>query len=460
LLAALLTLPVAATGAPARAEAATPLREQVNRIQYLLLWTGQFAGPLDGRLDPLLLQSVRDFQSRAGFRPTGTLDAVQIKRLVEQATNAMRQRDYVHVDDPPTGAYLALPRKLLPERGAAGRGSRFAAAGRVIEVETARLGGPDFSFLQLYRSYRDSLSNDAVLQNIFRGDSFILAWAKGALVHIVRFDSDGDDVRGLIIRFERGGDPDFAPIANAMVHDFSPFQKPAGFAYLSAPDLSRFPPASEQPKGPTTAKISSGSGFVVSKRAHVLTNAHVVQDCTSITIGTGKSAKLVGIEVLDDLALLQVAQLDFEQTAQFAAEPVRLGSEVAAFGFPLRGILADQLNMTTGIVSSLAGLAGNPRFIQISAAVQPGNSGGPVIDLTGRVVGIVTGRLNRIRGAKAEDGMLPQLVNFAVRHERAVQFMRQLGLEPEVAPPTGSAMSTTDLARLAVSYTVAITCQR
>src|SRR5262249_39809946 len=159
--------------------------------------------------------------------------------------------------------YLALPRKLLPERAAAARGSRYAAAGRMIEVETVRLGGPDFSFLQLYRSYRDSVSNEAVLQNIFRGDSFILSWSKGALVQIVRFDSDGDDVRALIIRFERGGEPDFAPIANAMAHDFSPFQKPAGFAYLLAPELSRFPPASEPPKGSTTAKISSGSGFVV-----------------------------------------------------------------------------------------------------------------------------------------------------------------------------------------------------
>jgi serine protease Do len=363
------------------------------------------------------------------------------------------------VDDDASGAHVALPRKLLPERSAGQRGSHYAAAGQAIEVETARRGGPDFSFLQLYREYRDSIGGDPVLQNIFRGDSFILSWSKGAVTRIVRFDSDGDDVRGLIIRFERSSDLDFAPIASAMMHDFSPFQKPTGFTYLSAPDISRFPPGSQPPRRPSTVRISSGSGFVVSKRGHVLTNAHVVHDCAAIAIGAGTSAKLAGIEVLDDLALLQVAQLDSERTARFAQEGVRLGSEVAAFGFPLRGILADQLNMTTGIVSSLAGLSGNPRFIQITAAVQPGNSGGPVVDLGGRVVGIVSGRLNSVRGSKAEDGMLPQLVNFAVRHERAVQFMRQLGLEPDLAPPAGGTMTTTELAKLAAGYTVPITCQ-
>ena len=184
------------------AETAAPLREQVSRIQYLLLWSGQFVGPVDGRLDPVLLQSVREFQVKAGFRSTGILDATQIRKLVEHAANAMRQRDYAHVEDTATGAHLAVPRKLLPERSAAARGTRYAAPGQAVEVETARYGGPDFSFLQLYRSYRDSIGTDPVLQNVFRGDSFVLSWSTGASTRIVRFDSDGDDVKGLVIRFE------------------------------------------------------------------------------------------------------------------------------------------------------------------------------------------------------------------------------------------------------------------
>jgi S1-C subfamily serine protease len=145
--------------------------------------------------------------------------------------------------------------------------------------------------------------------------------------------------------------------------------------------------------------------------------------------------------------------------AKFTREPDRLGSEIATFGFPLRGILADQLNMTTGIVSSLAGIGGDLRVFQISAAVQPGNSGGPVIDRTGAVVGMVTSRLNRVRGPHFPDTATTQLVNLAIKKESIIRFLRGSGIDPDFSE-IRTTSPTTDLAREAAGYTVGITCTR
>jgi serine protease Do len=127
------------------------------------------------------------------------------------------------------------------------------------------------------------------------------------------------------------------------------------------------------------------------------------------------------------------------------------------FGYPLRPILSEQLSMTTGIVSSLRGLGGDPGYIQISASLQPGNSGGPVIDLKGRVVGIATSVLNVSRNARRPESAYAP-INFAIRHERMVRFLRAQGVEPRMASPT-DALTKTDLAIQAATYTLPITCE-
>ena len=72
---------------------------------------------------------------------------------------------------------------------------------------------------------------------------------------------------------------------------------------------------------------------------------------------------------------------------------------VVAVGFPLLGLLASEANVTTGTVSALAGIGDNPRFLQVTVPVQPGSSGGPLLDLQGRVVGVVVGKLDALRVA-------------------------------------------------------------
>ncbi len=156
----------------------------------------------------------------------------------------------------------------------------------------------------------------------------------------------------------------------------------------------------------------------------MLTNAHVVEGCTTISVmpdgGEPLPARLIASDKANDLALLKVDH----QPAKVAAIRIgiRLGELVSVFGFPLSSVLASTGNFTHGNVTALAGLGDDTRHIQISAPVQPGNSGGPLLDHQGNLVGVVTYKLNALKTAAAS-GDMPQNVNFALKASVAASFL-------------------------------------
>lgn len=118
-------------------------------------------------------------------------------------------------------------------------------------------------------------------------------------------------------------------------------------------------------------------------------------------------------------------------------------------GFPLRGLLASEANITTGTVSALAGIGNDTRFLQITAPVQPGNSGGPVLDHAGQIVGVVVGKLDALRLAKAT-GDIPQNINFAINGTVAKAFLDANGVEYETEVSTRK-MEPADIGAVASS---------
>ena len=130
----------------------------------------------------------------------------------------------------------------------------------------------------------------------------------------------------------------------------------------------------------------SGTAFFVSKDGKALTNAHVVQGCRQISVnaeGQSHGAKVVARDDKNDLALL-ATDLNQAQAANWRLQ-VRQGEDIVVYGFPLSGVLSSGGNVATGNVTALAGLGNDSRFLQISAPVQPGNSGGPLLDRNGSV---------------------------------------------------------------------------
>lgn len=224
----------------------------------------------------------------------------------------------------------------------------------------------------------------------------------------------------------------------------------------AAAEKQASPPASGKP-----AKAKSGTGFVVSGNGHIVTNHHVIDGCGDLKGNlTGEAAmalRVVSSDANNDLALLQApSTATFKEFARIRDRSIRSGDSVVAIGFPYRGLLSSDFTVTTGIVSSLSGMRNDSRFLQISAPVQPGNSGGPLFDTTGQIIGVVTGKLDNLRIAVAT-GNIPENINFAIKTGALRDFLDNSVVPYQTAEPKGE-LKTTDIAANARAYTMLISC--
>ena len=161
--------------------------------------------------------------------------------------------------------------------------------------------------------------------------------------------------------------------------------------------------------GKDTMQASTGSGVLLTGDGEILTNYHVVKDCTQLTVtlydGTEHTAKLLGYEEDSDIALLKIDGSGYRHARLGDSDRLRIGTEVAAIGNPL-GDLDYSLNV--GYISAKdrdVDLDGpSIRMMQLDAAINPGNSGGPLFDLRGNVVGVTTAKYSgeTVTGATIE----------------------------------------------------------
>jgi uncharacterized protein len=210
------------------------------------------------------------------------------------------------------------------------------------------------------------------------------------------------------------------------------------------------------PVSGTVSKVSTGSGFLVSRDGHVLTNDHVVRHCKDVRLGNGAATSVVARDPRNDIALLRSTGV-WPKVAAFRQGPApRPGDDVIAVGYPMPGVLSSSPAVTVGIVSALAGPGDDRRLMQISVPVQPGNSGGPLLDRSGAVVGMIVGTLDSLKIASTAGGVF-QNVNFAVDGEMVRAFLDAHGVPRDMAVP-GRALSTADIAADALRYTVLVEC--
>lgn len=214
------------------------------------------------------------------------------------------------------------------------------------------------------------------------------------------------------------------------------------------------PAPTTEPSPPESHGTAFGTGFRVSSEGHYLTNAHVVEGCKVIKVGD-LPARVTAVDESFDLALLLVSGEVVASPARFAEKPARLNSDITVVGYPLPDLLGG-LNVTRGSVTSLKGMGGDGVRMQISAPVQPGNSGGPVLNGEGLVVGVVVSKLDAKLVSDAI-GDIPQNVNFAIRGEIAKLFLYQNAVEP-IEADHAEALAPEALADQAQDFTRLITC--
>lgn len=162
--------------------------------------------------------------------------------------------------------------------------------------------------------------------------------------------------------------------------------------------------------------VASGTAFAINNKGYFITNEHVVQSCSSIKIVMNEKVYPATIFNKDpklDLAIIKASPSLSSSHLKFAPE-VKTGQSVTALGFPLSDVLGTGVKVTTGIISSMSGYEGDNTNLQFSAAIQPGNSGGPLVDQFNRIVGVTTAALI------GED---IQNLNFAVKAANVQRFL-------------------------------------
>jgi S1-C subfamily serine protease len=140
----------------------------------------------------------------------------------------------------------------------------------------------------------------------------------------------------------------------------------------------------------------------------------------------------------------------------FKSDDVELGEDVLVAGYPYGELFSNSIKVTKGIVSSNKGMGDDRGQFQMDAAVQPGNSGGPIYDENGNIVGVAVAQLNKLKVAKAI-GSLPENVNFGIKASTVRQFLTSAGLPTKWSNRT-ERKSTKELAQIAKNQTVMVVC--
>ena len=177
--------------------------------------------------------------------------------------------------------------------------------------------------------------------------------------------------------------------------------------------------------GNTEARRSSGTGFFVTDDGYFVTAAHVVKNSDKFHVLTGNetnNATVIKQDFALDLALLKTTGTSQGLPVNAKAARQKLGDPVFTIGFPNPEMQGVAPKLTRGDISSLSGARDDARYFQISVPVQPGNSGGALLDREGSVVGVILSRLDDT-AAYAVSGALPQNVNYAIKGEVLFEFL-------------------------------------
>lgn len=214
---------------------------------------------------------------------------------------------------------------------------------------------------------------------------------------------------------------------------------------------------------PKDSALSYGSGFIISSAGHVITNSHVIEGCTEISLswpdGEGIAANLLASDPVNDFAVLALSANPSGRN--FDPIPIRLndanlGESVLVAGFPFGDMVSSELKVTSGIVNALKGPGNDVSRFQVDAAIQPGNSGRPILDRGGNVIGVVVSQLDK-RIVEERLGSIPENVNFGIKASTLETFLSSNNVE-YIGGTLESLRSVESVARTASGAALMLTC--
>ncbi len=224
-----------------------------------------------------------------------------------------------------------------------------------------------------------------------------------------------------------------------------------------ATSANRRSPESRPSQARPNSAVFTGTGFVIADGGYVLTCEHVVGKASEVEIwegnGTKHEGKIVAIDKGNDLCLLKAEQLEVRPIPAAPPNSARAGETVYSLGYPLQQDLDNRSPVAgSGVIASLAGLKGDPRHLQVTLPVNPGNSGGPILDAYGRWIGVFSHKLGDLYNLQ-KTATVPQAINFAVKGSLAAPLFDSAD---ELKLPMGAADERLELDEVAKRFSSSI----
>lgn len=425
-----------------------------------LIGTGDFDGLLDYGFTKRLFKAVNSFKVREGLTTDGILRNSEIDLLSTRATPFFGALGLQYYSHPITGSKLFVPRSVFDLETTNSHGLAFERNDSNLSLSFDAYASSEKTFLELYNSvtrvhsqrqveYKIIRNNFFVVNGIHRGRHFY-TWMSATRASSTGFTLSWSPVwatTGKKISIFLANSYIAEPKASEPENSYAPNDQQSSIDNKAREE----PPSS-----------GTGTGFKVTDQGHVLTNFHVAGHCGKILLlkpgEISIPAQLVSVDEMNDLALLKAERYLGGTTAKFSSgSQLKAGSDIVVYGFPLAGTLSTSGNVVTGNITALAGLGNDSRLFQISAPVQPGNSGGPVIDRHGNVVAVIVSKLNVLAMSKIT-GDISQNVNFAIKGNIATNFMEGVGVKFQTDSATVS-LDTPAIGEKAQGFTYLVECQ-
>lgn len=234
---------------------------------------------------------------------------------------------------------------------------------------------------------------------------------------------EGYDQEGRRLTFAMG--MSFDEAKRRMGETTTPSTPAAGAPNAAAPVAPAATDSTPSQPAPARRIRGNATAFFVTADGYLVTNVHVLRgdrELSAVVGGREERATVIDTDAANDLALLKIEARG--QPIPVAAGTAAKGEDAAALGYPVADRLGTDLKATFGKVNALSGPGNSPRFLQFDAAVLPGSSGGPLLNMRGEAIGVVTATFSTAANAR-RIGAMPQNVNYAVKAEYLAALLQK-----------------------------------
>jgi peptidoglycan hydrolase-like protein with peptidoglycan-binding domain len=424
-------------------------RDEKKDLQVMLQWAGFYSAAIDGSFGRGTRNSMAAWQESNNYDKTGILTTLQRAELKKQYDAVLSGLGLRTVRDTQAGIEMTLPMDIVSFDRYEPPFAQYTPKGDVdARVLLISQPGDQDTLFGLYEIMQtlEIVPLDGPRER--NKSDFTLVGENGRMISYTQAKLENGEIKGFTLIWPAGDEERRRRVLTEMRSSFARMpgvlSASAGEASQQSIDLI----SGLQIRKPKTSR----SGFFVTQSGDVVTTSAAVQSCSRITLDGDTDAEVIADDTARGVALLKPkAALSPLAVAQFVGQAPRLQSEVALAGYSFEGVLSAP-SISFGTLADVRGLQGEKNVSRLALRARAGDAGGPVLDRTGAVVGMLT--------AAPEGGpQLPDDVSFALDAATIIAASGDAGVKlPDVSTGDAASLTAFQLSEKASGMTVLVSC--